>query len=49
MKYTVEMTLCGVIYIPSFMKTGIGVQTILRFFIRNLRGYNFGISEGRIL
>jgi hypothetical protein len=43
------MALCGVIYIPSLMKTGIGVQAILIFFLRNLRGCNFGISEGRIL
>jgi hypothetical protein len=31
MQYAVEMASCGVIYIPSFMKTGAGVQGTLRF------------------
>jgi hypothetical protein len=31
MKYTLEMGSDGVIYIPSFMKIGTGVQAILRF------------------
>jgi hypothetical protein len=29
------------------MKTGVGVQVILRDFLRNLRGCNVGIADGR--
>jgi hypothetical protein len=29
--YAVEMASCGMIYVPSFMKIGTGVQAILRF------------------
>jgi hypothetical protein len=32
MKYAVETASCGMIFLPSFMKTGIGVQAILRGF-----------------
>jgi hypothetical protein len=39
----------GMIYLPSFMKIGIGVQGILRFCLRNLRGCDVGITEGRDL
>jgi hypothetical protein len=35
------------IYIPSFMKPGIGVHAILRVFLRNLRGFSVGITDGR--
>jgi hypothetical protein len=35
------------IYIPSFMKIGTGVQAILRFRLRNLRGRDIGITDGR--
>jgi hypothetical protein len=31
MIYVVEIASCGVIYIPSFMQMGRGVQEILRF------------------
>jgi hypothetical protein len=37
------------ICIPNFMKTGAGVQAILRFCFRNLRGRNVDITEGRDL
>jgi hypothetical protein len=47
--YTVEMTLCGIIYLPSFMKIGIGIQAIIRVFYRNLMGCNVGITDGRDL
>jgi hypothetical protein len=47
MKYAVEMASCGMIYLPSFMKIGTGVQTILRFFLRNSRGCNVGITDGK--
>jgi hypothetical protein len=33
-------------YILSFMKIGVGVQAILRFCLRNLRGYNVGFTDG---
>jgi hypothetical protein len=46
MKYPIEIALCGMICIPSFMKIGTGVQEILRFCLRNLRGCNAGISDG---
>jgi hypothetical protein len=36
-------------YIPIFMNIGTGVQEILRFFLRNLRGCNVGITNGRDL
>jgi hypothetical protein len=49
--YTVEMASCGMIYsyLPSFMKIGIGVQAALRFCLRNLRGCNVGITDGKDL
>jgi hypothetical protein len=37
------------IYIPSFMKIGTDVQLILRSCLRNLRGSNVGITDGRDL
>jgi hypothetical protein len=30
MKYTVEMASDGMIYVPRFMKIGLGIQVILR-------------------
>jgi hypothetical protein len=47
--YTVEMASCGVICLPSFMKTDSGVQAILRFNLRNFNGCNAGINDGREL
>jgi uncharacterized protein YraI len=49
MKYAVEMASCGMIYIPSFVKIGTGVQAIVRFCLRNLRGCNVDITDGRDL
>jgi hypothetical protein len=40
------MASCGMIYAPSFLKIGRGVQAILRFCLRNLRGCDVGISDG---
>jgi hypothetical protein len=37
------------IYIPSFMKTGEGVQAILRFCLGNSRGCNVGVTDGKYL
>jgi hypothetical protein len=45
-KYSVEMASCGVIYIPSFLKTGSGILVILRVHLSNLRGCNIGITDG---
>jgi hypothetical protein len=47
MKYAVEIASCGMIYLMSFIKIGTGVQAILRFGLRNLRGCNVGITDGR--
>jgi hypothetical protein len=35
-----------IMYIHSFMKISIGVQAILRFILRNLRGCDVGITDG---
>jgi hypothetical protein len=32
MNYDIEMASCGMMFLPNFMKIGIGVQAILRFF-----------------
>jgi hypothetical protein len=45
MMYTVGMPSCGMIFSPSFMKIGTGVQAVLRFCLRNLKGCNVGISD----
>jgi hypothetical protein len=39
------MASCGMIYVLSFMKIGTCVQEILRFCLRNLKGYNVGITD----
>jgi hypothetical protein len=49
MMYAVEMVSCGMICLPSFMKIDEGVRAILRFFPRNLKGRNVGITDGRNL
>jgi hypothetical protein len=49
MSYAIEMGSGGIIYIRSFMKTGTGVQTILRSCFNNMRGCNIGITERRDL
>jgi hypothetical protein len=45
----VEIVSCGMICVPSFIKIGTGVQAILRFCFRNLRGCNVGITDERDL
>jgi uncharacterized protein YraI len=45
MKCTVEMVSCGVIYAPSFMKIGRGVEATVSFCLKNLRGCNVGITD----
>jgi hypothetical protein len=39
----------GMTYIPGFMKIVTGVQAILRFFHRNVRGCSVGITDVRDL
>jgi hypothetical protein len=43
------MVSCGMINILSFMSIYAGVQAILRFNLRNFRGSNVGITDGRDL
>jgi hypothetical protein len=45
----IEMASCGIIYIPSFVKIGTGVQVILSFYFINLKDCNVGITEGNEL
>jgi hypothetical protein len=45
-KYAIEMSSCGMTYVPSLMKIGTCVQAILRFCLRNFRGCNVGITDG---
>jgi hypothetical protein len=49
MKYAAELDSYDMIYTPSFMKIGRGVQETLRVHLGSLRGHNIGISEGRDL
>jgi hypothetical protein len=42
-----EMSSCGMIYKPSFMKTGSSVQVMLWFCLRNMRGCNVGVTDGK--
>jgi hypothetical protein len=37
MEFAVEMASCGMVWIPSSMTIGIGVQAIFTVFLRNLR------------
>jgi hypothetical protein len=43
MMYATDMATGGIL--TKFLKIGTGVQAILRFCLRNLRGCNVGISE----
>jgi hypothetical protein len=43
------MASCSMTYIPSFMKTGIGIQAILKFYFGVLKGCNVGIIGVRYL
>jgi hypothetical protein len=46
MKYAVEITLCGMMYITSLMMIGTGVQAILRSCLNNLGGCDTGTTDG---
>jgi hypothetical protein len=41
----VEMGSCGMIFVPSFMKIGPGIQEILRVVLSNWKGSNVGITD----
>jgi hypothetical protein len=43
-EHVVDMALCGIIYIPSFMMISRGVQEISRVCSRNLKRCNIGIE-----
>jgi hypothetical protein len=49
MMYAIEMGPEGMIYIPRFMRSGIGILEVSRFCLRNLRGCNVLITDGRDL
>jgi hypothetical protein len=46
--YAVEIGSGGMIHLP-FMKIGVGVQAVLKFCLRNLRGCNVGVTDERDL
>jgi hypothetical protein len=48
-KCAAEIGSGGMMNLPSFMKIGTGVQAILRFSFRTLRGFNIGITHRRDL
>jgi hypothetical protein len=47
MKYADEMASCRMIHLQRFMKIDASVQGILRCCLRNFRGCNAGITDGR--
>jgi hypothetical protein len=49
MKCTAEMGSDGMIHVPCFMKTGIGVEGKLKFGLSNLKGCNVDITDVRNL
>jgi hypothetical protein len=49
MNFAVETGSGEIMHIPSSMKIGAGVQAVLRFGLRNLRGCNVGIADERDL
>jgi hypothetical protein len=44
-----EMALCGIIYFPSFMNIGKGIQAILRFRLRNFKRVSISFVDERKL
>jgi hypothetical protein len=42
--YSIEIESGALMYMPSFIKIGTGLQAILRFSLRNLRGCNVGVT-----
>jgi hypothetical protein len=48
-KYAVEIASSDMVYVPSLMYIGTGVQALLTFCLSNLRYCNVGITEERDL
>jgi hypothetical protein len=48
MEYSIEIALYGMINILRFMKIGTAIQALLRFSLRNVRGYNVGTTHGNL-
>jgi hypothetical protein len=46
MMSAIEMPSCGMKFLPSFMKSGTGIQAILRFCLSSLKGSSVGNTEG---
>jgi hypothetical protein len=44
MEYGVQMASCDMIYVPSFIEIGRGVQAILTFCLGNFRGFNCAVE-----
>jgi hypothetical protein len=49
MMYADKILSCGIIISPSFITIDAGVQIILWFCLRNLRGSNISITDGKAL
>jgi hypothetical protein len=48
MTYAIQMGSGGIIYIPSILKIGTGIQVTLRFWLSNLNVCNVGITDKTI-
>jgi hypothetical protein len=50
LKYAAEMGSVGMIYIPSFIKIGLGIRAILKgYYLDNIRSCSVGITDGKDL
>jgi hypothetical protein len=47
--YAFELASCGLTYVQIFMKIGTAVQAILMSVLKNFRGCNVGVTDGRDL
>jgi hypothetical protein len=47
--YTFDIASCGLMCVSNFIKTGTGVQEVLRFCLKNLRGCSVGITDEKDL
>jgi hypothetical protein len=44
-----EVASCDIIYFQSFINIGKGISPILKFFLRNLKMGNVGITDERVI
>jgi hypothetical protein len=44
-QYTIKMDLGGTIYVPSFVKIGVGFLAALRLWLRDFKGCSVGIND----